>query len=725
MFIAPIFAAIGSGLAALGITAQTLLTIAFNVGMALIQMLMTRPPKPDDMQQVVRQSVPIRVKHLGRVRTGGPLLFIEVKDRILYTVQYFGEGPVDKFEEFFLDNRAVNLDRDGWVATPPYDYKNGDIVRIFLRTGQPTSRAYTILRSVFAGIVNSRWRGDGLVTACIRARSVNADKVAKFYPSGIPMLNVVARFGSCFNPASDARVWTESLPLHLLEYLTSEDGLGIPMERIDTGSFTRAHRTASEILPTKDGGSVRRYYGSTTWRMDEQPKDVINRLLLSMDGRLFLTTDGKIGLQAGEWIEPTVHIPDEVIIDCELRDSSTPIQEANEIVVKYTNPSANWSPATMDPWRDEAGLRRTGGRLRNTTVELYGIQSHNHARRVAKLLDQRLNPRWQGTIRTTLWGMKAWDQRFITVSQSDLGIANQSFEVLEIGLDEQEMTVFMRIASVERTLYDFDPQKEEGTAPVAPESLDQDAIPTPENFRAVVEQEWVTEVINKKPERIKRLRLTLTVAVPKRNKSDKGIEDEGEDPGFDNGGPLDNDSAPSKVSASSSDDDDDDVMYEFQVAKANSGRWRSLGGLIEEPRAETTDIVDGQRYDARVRFRAQNGLPGDWVTIEDILAIGDKDPPRAPTAVRARITGPREVTVTCTTQKDDNFAAVELWRDKDKTARGAKRIATVYGDAGSVVTLVDDNAPEGSHFYFVRAINFSAVASNYRPARNNPLKIKN
>lgn len=718
-FIAPIFGAIGSAFGALGITAQTLISVALNVGMALIQMLMNRPPKPDDITNVVRQSLPVRMVHLGRVRTGGPLLFIETKARILYMIQYFGQGPCSGFEEFILDNRPCALDRKGWVTTKPYDYKDGDIVRIFTRAGATRGTPYKIIQTVFRGVVTTKWRGDRLVTACIRARSVNADKVAKFYPNRLPSLNVVARFGSCYNPGQDAREWTESLPLHLLEYLTHEDGLGLDRDLIDAaGDFRRAHRTASEIVETKSGGSERRYYGSTTWKLDEQPKDIINRMLMAMDGWVYLQPDGKIGLKVGEWEEPTVHIPDDKIIDCELRDSSTPIQEANEIVVKYTNPAANWTEASCDPWRDEAGLRRAGGRVKNTTVELYGIQNHNHARRIAKILDQKLNPRWQGTVRTTLWGMQAWDQRFITISYDDFGIDAQPFEILRIGLDEETMSVILEVASVERTLYDFDPQEDEGTAPINPESLGDDGVPTPENFRAVVTSERIDQIIANSRQKTKRLTLTLSVDVPRRNINDKTVDDEEDDD------EDDDDNSERAVSVVSTEqDDDDDLLYEFQYAKANTGRWRSLGGLIEEPEAETTNIVDGQRYDARVRFRTGEGLPGDWVTIEDILAIGDTDAPGSPLRITARRTGPRQVTVTCTSRDQDNFAAVELWRDKDKTARGSTLVTTVYGAQDSEITLVDDDAPIGTRYYFVRSINFSGVGSIKKAARNNPVRI--
>lgn len=679
-FLAGVFSAISAGFAALGITAQTILGILFNVGLQLIQMLLNKPPKPDDIQQVYRQSVPERVVHAGKLRVGGPFMFLETKNRVLWMIIYLGQGVVDGFEEFFLDSRSILQDKTGWVTSKPYHERN--IIRIETRVGNARSTAYKLLMNAFRGVVTAKWRGDGLATAMLSCDSVGSSRVAKIYPNRIPTFNAIARFSKPYDPRTGTSKWTSNLPLLLLYYLTHEDGANISRSLIDLDDFKEAANVADVLLPTKDGGSARRYHGSLSWKMTEKPKDVINRLLMAMDGRLFLKPSGKIGFKVGKWYKPRVHIEDIHILMADLADSSSPIQEANEIVIKWTNPLANYTPTTSDPWVNRAQLKKAGGAKRNSTLELYSIDNHNHARRVAKIMDKKLNPKWQGTIITDLTAIEAWDQRFITITYEDLDIENQPFEILQIGLDEEELTIEMTVASVDEDLYDFDPETEEGSAPINPDSLGEENIPAIENFVATADIETVNGV--------REVNVDLSVKRPKRNKND---------------------------------DDDDDLLFEFQYSRANQNRWHPVGGPREDHRAEVRNLKDGGRYDFRVRLRAGDGAPGDWSIIEDFEIIGNKKPPDIPKNIVARRTDSREVTVTATAPNQDRFAAFRLYRNNKRTSRGAKLIATEYGAQGTSFTVVDDNVSAGLYYYYVASINFSGRESARKPARNNPIRV--
>jgi hypothetical protein len=681
-FLGAVFAVISSGFAALGITGSMIFSVLLNVGLALIQMAMVKQPKPDDIQQVFRQSTPERIVHAGRVRTGGPLIFLETLENALWMIIYFGQGPVDAYEEWFVDSRSVIMNSDGWLTSKPYDKRN--IVRLEWKTGETRSSAYTSLVQAFDGIVNYKWRGDGLATAMVYADAVGPTRVPKVYPNRIPLVNVLGRFSKPYDPRTGTYRWTSNLPLLMLFYLTHPDGLAIPMELIDEDDFIRAANYADGLVSTKSGGSERRYHGSLSWKMTEKPKDVINRLNAAMDGRLFLRSNGKVGFKVGRWEEPTVHIEDIHILMAELADSSSPIQEANEIVIRYTNKNANYTPVTSDPWINQAALRKSGGAVRNTTMDLFAIDNHNHARRIAKILDQKLNPAYQGTIVTDITGLEAWTERFITIDYDDLEIEGGIFEVTSIAFNEDELTVEMQIASVESTLYDFDPATEEGDEPVNPSSLGEDAVPSITNFTAVTEVEKVNND--------RRVNVVLSADVPERNTNkEKG----------------------------------DNVNFEFQWSRANRNIWNSIGGIRDDNIVEVRNLNDGGKYDFRVRLRAGDGSPGEWEVIEDFAAIGDPTPPRIPTNIRAVIASENSVEVTATAPDDpDRFYAFRLYQSKTNNSRAGVLVATQTGAEGTRFTITDNKAkPRNTYYYFVASVNYSGVESARKPARNNPVRM--
>lgn len=682
--------ATASATATLGFTLTTfgsiVANVLINVGLALATMALTRQPKPADVTTVFQQTAPVRTRHLGRLRVGGPRLFIEAHKRVLYQVIYFSEGPMVAVEEYYIDNRIVLLDAQGGVRSEPYVPPDDDAYPtnvLLTRRGDPKSTAYAPLVAAFQGTVTPNWRGDGMATAMLSSKSISAAYLTLYYPNRYPQVNVLARFGEPLNPRTGTRAWTDSLPLLLLEYLTDPDGANIPVGMIDLDDFKHAHEVAYAVIPTKGGGTTRRYVGSVSWRLDEPPKDVINRLVMMMDGRLFLKPTGEVGFLVGEWVTPTVHIEDRHIIDAELRDSASPISEANEVVVRWTNPNANYTAATSDPWRNQAAYNRAGGRIRNITLDLFGIQSHNHARRIAKIIDHTTNAKWQGTIRTSLVGMLAWDQRFIRVSYSDLGIEAETFEVLSATMDEEDLTVQLQIASADPSRYEFNPATEEGTAPVDPETLGDNAMPTPTNLRVVFEATTVKGA--------RRISATVSCDRPTTDGKKKAR----------------------------------DVTAEFSYCRADSNRWRQIAEDEDDFETEVDSLRERALYDFRVRFYTARSGPGTWLVLENQRAI-DPDPPGKPTGIRGSIirsvSGDSGINIVAKAPADVQTEALEIYRSRTTAFKGSTLVATVSVTPGEVVNYADVKPKKGVNYYFVRALNGSDVAGPAVAAVNNPLR---
>jgi hypothetical protein len=685
--------AITGALAALGISGSTLLTIGFN----LITSLLFQPkgPKPQDVQGVIRQSVPVRTRHYGLRRLGGALLFIETHRGNLYQVIALGQGEFDGFEEFIVDNRTVTLTAEGYVNSLPYMSNDTDppsipgggyILRILSRNGTEDQTAFDMLVEKFPTIWTADHRNRGIANAMLYARGVGQQSFSRNYPNRIPILNAIARTSKLYDPRQagqiidDPSTWAYTAPalsggtafsaapgrnlaLQLADYLRADDGMQNPAALIDWESVATAANVCDEVVTTKAGGTIARYHGGLSYMLSAEPRDVISRFLQAMDGRLYLTPAGKIGMMAGAWIEPTVTIRHSAIIMHELTDGSGPLREANEIIVKYVDAEAQFAEVSCDPWRDEADITATGA-VKTMPVEAYEVESHNHARRIAKLAARRASPRWQGTIVADLSAMEAWDQRWIRIQEDDLGI-DETFEVQGITLDIDEMTVTLKVISFDATAYDFDPATEEGTAPTRPEALEEEAIPTPANVTAQVEQQSVNA--------------SVSVAV---------------------------------ITLSWDAPEEESLVADAQISVSGSGVWTNLVVNATNDEAVSGPLVDGEDYDVRVRFRSAQGTTGPWVTITGLTAVADAVAPGVPTALsvvagsvaktaKVRWTGPASA----------NLSYFNIYQNTTNTPGTATDIGTVYGlplDAREFQTAV---LATGTYYFWVTSVNGSGVES--------------
>ena len=663
--------------ATLGATGTQLLgwaiTTALAVGLSAAANVLLAPnaPKPSDVTAVLKQDLPPRMRHYGVRRVGGALLFIEVDDLgAVYMIIAHGDGPWDGFDQWYVDGRAVIRDGAGWITTSPYQTSSyASKVKIETRLGTEDQTAFSEVVSEFPGIWSSNHRARGVVVSYLYGKTVGADGFRRIYPNGVPSWNVIARTAKVFDPrdgtqsGDDPSTWKFSrlLPLQLADYLTHPDGMAIPRSAINWDRLIAAANVAAESLPTKSGGTVQRYVGGLSYSLDAEPASVMSRFIRAMDGRVFLLPDGTIGIDAGIWEEPTVVIEDGDIIEYTLDDTTGPQSRATEVIVKYTFAEAAFAETQSDTWvSDDSGSFAD----ESLSIEAFEIESHNHARRIAKLAQKRASPELQGVITTNLSGLRAWDQRFIRVRGTLLDL-DRTFEVVGISIDTTMGQVTLQVISFDAEAYDFDPMTEEGTAPTVPEILEEGDLSPPQNVEAVASTIDLTGGV--------------TVAV---------IDVTWDAPDRDD---LDSQAQWSLAG--------EEVWYDFPVSRASN-------------RARVSNLIDGETYDVRVRFLGPNGGATSWSVVEDILATADPVPPGSVTNV-VGVGGVGEVTLTWDTPTSINYRAARIFQGTTNVFGSATQVDVVYGfpnTVGANVTLTGLSA--GTLYFWVVAINPSGVAAS-------------
>lgn len=662
------------GVAASGTVLGTVISTALNLGLAVgasaLAASLQKSPKPQDVQNVLRQSIPNRRRILGIDRVGGNILFIETKRGNLYQLIGLSQGVLDGIQEVRLDDRIVTLDVNGQIISQPYNGRGLVYIKVSEGRGDQLAQAELIAEFPDIWTVNHRCRG--IVTLYIFCKSVKQEFFTKIYPRGLSQPQIIGRFGKVYdlrNPAhdpddTDTWAFSQNLALLFMDYVTHPDGMQFDRALINVESWSLASDISDEILPTKSGGSVARYFGRIAYDLPDDPADVMDRFLKAMDGRTQLLPDGTIGLSVGKWVEPTVHIDDAKghVLSYEFTNHSGPLSETNEVIVEYTFPEAGYTDVTSDPWRDEANISETG-QVKTSTLSAYEVITHNHARRLAKMAFARLNPKWEGTIVTSLYGMKCWTQRWIRLSIPECGILNEPFEIIDID-DSDPMSVTMRVAYFDgAAVYAFNPVLEEGTAPKAPELLAESDVEPVQSIDAIV-----TRINLNGNTPVAVIRVTWTT-----------------------------------------DRDDLDPQVEFSLA--GEDKWQAAPVA---PNRKTTDIVgleDGKYYDVRVRLIAPSGVASTWVMVEDILVLVDNTAPASPADLMLVADG-GDIEVSWRTPNSQNFFASRVFRAAfgQPFSSAVDITGQLYGSANQVQYYMDSPAA-GSYSYWVTAENTSGVRS--------------
>ncbi|MFT4129971.1 hypothetical protein [Labrys sp. (in: a-proteobacteria)] len=654
-------------LTTIGTVVSSVIGLGLSLGASYALQLLNQPKtkKPSDVQSVVRQSVPPRMKHYGRRRIGGTLAMIESWYNGLIQIIYLGEGPADAIEAWDIDDRVCTLQGE-----TPVGFRGAGLMTIVYRLGTEDQAAFPRTMSIYPDLWTPAHQGKGCIAVELVARNVDPEVVNIAYPNKFPVLRATGRWAIIYDPRTGETKWSNNLALIMRDYLTHRDGLQIPAAYMDDEDFKQAAADSDSVLPTTSGGTVARYHGALSYALTDDPQDIIARLIRATDGRLIIKGSGKIGFSVGVWRAPDVTIPDGVLVSYELKDSSGPLQQSNEIVIQYENELGRYAQATAQPWRDEADISASG-QTKTATLECYEIQNHNHARRIAKIAWHRKSPRWQGTVRTNLYGMKAKDERFIRLQVADLDI-DDTFEVQSWSLDDNTMTVTMEVLSFDGSIYDFDPATEEGTPPTVPIEPNSTDLPPPQNVVVTGGRREITAGTYAAT-------ILVTWTVPANAGNARGA---------------------------------------VEISLADADEWTPVavsGGAV---RAEAAPLQDGALYDVRVRLVGSGGTPSDWVLVENILATADPDAPAEPTGVTGE-TGPQPngYTIRWTGPNSANFRAVRVYHATADNAASATVMATVYGaasQAGSYETA--SLSATTDHYFWVAAINGSGVESARVPA---------
>lgn len=613
-----------------------------SLGVNALAASLYRPKLPPPQQQLVNLSQPLSPMQrvYGRVRKGGPVIFTGYKTNARHyavaIAAHRTKGPV----AHWLETYEVTLDGSGQITSDPLTGCGS--IRAY--RGLPGQTVDALLDSTFAE-VTSAYDFAGISYAAIDARAVAASAVSTVYPTGREWSYAPVWDGwdEVYDPRIDDTDWTNNAAL-ILAHEALFHGKTVDWDEVAVeADFCDA------LVVNGDGGTQRRWTlnvaldDTITW---EQARDEMGR---ACDAFFFETVDGKVGFRVGRYITPTVALTERDFVAVNVADKSWGPDVPGEAVVKYTEPGYDYQQATTGTIAEEAGLPRLED-------ELWAIDSHNQACRIAKRQIRRARSDWtlQGTVK--LIGYEMIGQRFVRVQLDEVGL-DEVFEIEKLIRNGDGITFSVEARSVTEDDFAFDALTEEPARPArgdvasdatvaAITGLTGEAV-TGTGGIAQIEWSWPAQAAS------------LT------------------------------------------------QVLRFRVSGATD--WQEIAAGEGQSLILLSGLIDGESYEAQVRNRTAAGRVSEWSSTVTVDAIANTTPPGALAAFAVTVSGGTTGAVTLTAPNDPNYAAARIWRGPTTTFGDASLVRTEYGAPGLADAWDDTGLAAGTYYYWAAATNGSGI----------------
>lgn len=629
-------------------------------------------------QVTAKDSNPSRVRVYGLAKLGGATVLLEaISGARLYICIVHCEGPVTGYDQWWLNDTltAIQLGSLGGV-NPTLPWGGNVIVESHLGTADQA--ASPILTGTFPWWT-AQHRLKGLAYSVVEyVLPPKADKnFQKVFPNGKPDLRVVLRGSATYDPRNGTTYWSRNAGNCILDFLTharTDATTGrvwqlVPLSRIHQASFADFADLCDEDVPLAAGGTEKRYALDGVYRLDEEPREVLRRMLATCDAELVAFPDGTVGIRGGRFEEPTVTLTDRDLIGAEYAQGNDKLAAFNRLTWTFTDEMNDFQVVQGDPW-DDAEAQGTG-ELLTRSLDLSMVQSHSQGRRLVKIATAKGNPRHKFTgVRAKISALALLGERVVRIT-SDAFAIDAVFVIDRFEASGDLSGGTLDVSSIEASAYEWDPASEEGQRPAAPtNATDVATVPTPSGITL----DLVLQAIYGE---ISTVRARAASAAP---------------PGD-----------------------------QFQPYWTLAGRYR-IAGTSDDWTFATADgdtavltgiLTDGATYEVQLQYVGL-GQESAWVAAGQITALSDPVAPAQPSNAYAS-GGSGAAVIDWTNPGSANFSNVIVRRAAGATSVYAASVqvgAPVYGAPNQPMEIGDGGLAAGVYRYWLVARNGSGAAAS-------------
>ncbi|QFG38296.1 hypothetical protein BDE18_0417 [Paracoccus pantotrophus] len=675
-------AAVWTGASAAGAVGAALLKFAVGVAinMAVAKIMAPKGPRPQELQTELRSSNAQRIRHLGRVRSSGAVMFWDWAyvggERRLFKLLAVAQGGMSNVQQWYLDGEPVEVDANGYVTTAPWNKGN---IRLRWRKGiqgdQWDGGDYADLRAAFPSQWTEAHRLRGVGTILATFDAVGGEDIAEVYSGGEPEVSALIDGAGAYWVLDGSTVNGRNPAVHLSDILTNPVYGALAPADIDVSLLAIARTDCSALVPT-DGGTRSRYQSGISYALSDPIKDTAQKLLDAMGGRAWITPEGKLAVEAGVWRAPSITIEERHIVEMEYGAGTERINRVTTLVPTYVAPQVRWRETSADPVDDADAIARWG-EGQPKSVDLLAVQHHGQAAHVCKQMLARMNPDRRMSIKLRAFGLRLIGERVVAVNLPRLGLASVPFWIDGLAFDGSNITV--DLIEAEPASFDWT-ASEEGEPPAILTDIDR-GVATRD-----VAISGVTLITDDGPVYI---RIEGTLAA---QRGDRLIAQ------YRRTGSL--------------------VSWTDMISEGTSGNGFSF---------RTMPLGDLSEYDFRVFFgRYSNGSSGRElqmlsvpVVVTGVDVVANGNPPDEPVVISASGSAGDNLIVTFRVDLGANYHRTGLYRAASGAPFGSATLVKWSFDQSSQVTMTASIPPSGARFW-LRSENQSQVASDPVEVGNYP-----
>ncbi len=377
------FVAVGTGASILG----SLGAAALGYGATLVSNLLNKPsvPTAEDGKYNLKQNVPPLARIYGTVKKGGDYALLEEKDGVAWHIIVHAGHRIEAYRQIYLHDDAVTV--IGGIVTEPAHYN--PYVAIDSRVGEDASTAYGAVVAAFPDIWTTDHRGDGLATILMACGSVASEDLQTVYPNGMPVLTAEIDGALLYDPRDEGTRFSRNLALIRADHLMHPSGgAKLGFDDLYWPDWAHAANVCDEFVNDRDGNPVRRYHGGLWYRYSDNQVEVGRLIDQAAELVIYERPDGKVGVHAGEYVEPDVRLTAADILSVRFDPNKRRGSTVLAVRGRYTDPAQGYNTVDAALYGDPYVAEDTE---RSKTLTNQAVQAHNHMARLEKIAFTRAN----------------------------------------------------------------------------------------------------------------------------------------------------------------------------------------------------------------------------------------------------------------------------------------------------------------------------------------------
>ena len=249
--------------------------------------------------------------------------------------------------------------------------------------------------------------------------------------------------------------------LIIRHYLTSDYGLGLTDDEIDSTSFEASANTCDETVTNADSSTSSKYTCGGMIELGKTPMDIISQLLTSCVGVLVFE-QGKYKLHAGATSSSVkTFTEDNLRADLKVRTKPSKKELFNTVKGTYQDGSNQYHSAEFEPFTNSTYVTEDGGLTLTRDIELPFTTNRIEAQRLAKIHLNAARQAISVDLPCNMSAMEVCCGDIVQLTFSDLGWTNKQFRVMEwnlsldggidLRLQEEASTVWSWTADDQKT----------------------------------------------------------------------------------------------------------------------------------------------------------------------------------------------------------------------------------------------------------------------------------